>query len=75
MEYSLGMRSEKRYSLQIVRRAADSANEYDHDITNGSVLHHTARYQHYSFRRSVLVSVYKSVNLSVELVAFNIRQS
>jgi len=36
------VRSGRRYSrylaLQIVRRAADSANKHDHDIINGSVL-------------------------------------
>jgi len=40
----LWMRSGRRYSsylaLQTVRRAADSANKHDHDVTNDSVLRH-----------------------------------
>ena len=40
--------SGRRYShylaLQVVRRAADSANKHDHDVTNDSVYVTSARY-------------------------------
>ena len=33
----LGRRYSRYLALQTVRGAADSANKYDHDVTNGSV--------------------------------------
>ena len=70
------MRSERRYlALQIVRRAADNVNKYDHDITKVACYVTITRYQHYFFRGSALIalaSIYRSVNdRNVALLAFN----
>jgi len=53
----LGRRYSRYLALQTVRGAVDSANKHDYDVTNGSVLRHTARYQRYFFRDSVLIAL------------------